>query len=35
MLLIERAGYTILKDLLTLSRGVCPGCGTKIRGVWS
>jgi pyruvate formate lyase activating enzyme len=35
MLLIERAGYTILEDHATPSRGVCPGCGSKIPGVWS
>jgi pyruvate formate lyase activating enzyme len=35
MLLIERAGYTILEDHLTPSRGVCPGCETRIPGVWS
>jgi pyruvate formate lyase activating enzyme len=34
-LLIERSGYTILEDLLTPARGVCPGCGTRIPGVWS
>jgi pyruvate formate lyase activating enzyme len=32
--LIQRVGYTILKDLLTPSRGVCPSCSTKIPGVW-
>ena len=35
MLLIERAGYTILSDRLTPTRGVCPGCGTRIPGVWA
>ncbi len=33
-LLIERVGYTILKDLLTPSRGVCPSCSATIPGVW-
>ncbi|MBI4588217.1 MAG: AmmeMemoRadiSam system radical SAM enzyme [Candidatus Rokubacteria bacterium] len=33
-LLIERVGYTILKDLLTPRRGVCPSCSSKIPGVW-
>ncbi len=32
--LIERVGYTILKDLLTPSRGICPSCSTRIPGVW-
>ena len=32
--LIERVGYTILKDLLTPTRGACPSCSTKIAGVW-
>jgi pyruvate formate lyase activating enzyme len=35
MLLIERVGYRILKDLLTPSRGACPGCARLIPGVWS
>ncbi|MFQ5898554.1 MAG: radical SAM protein [Candidatus Methylomirabilia bacterium] len=34
-LLIERVGYTIVKDLLTPNRGVCPSCSAKIPGVWS
>jgi pyruvate formate lyase activating enzyme len=34
-ILIERVGYTILKDLLTPSGGVCPSCETKIPGVWA
>lgn len=33
-LLIERAGYTILKDLLTSTRGTCPSCATQIPGRW-
>ncbi len=33
-LLIERVGYTILRDLLTPSRGACPSCSSKIPGVW-
>jgi pyruvate formate lyase activating enzyme len=33
-LLIERVGYTILKDLLTPTRGTCPSCSAKIPGVW-
>ena len=33
-LLIERVGYTILRDLLTPGRGVCPSCGTRISGRW-
>jgi pyruvate formate lyase activating enzyme len=32
--LIERVGYTILKDLLTPSHGVCPSCSSRIPGVW-
>ncbi len=32
--LIERVGYTILKDLLTPTRGACPSCSTQIPGVW-
>jgi pyruvate formate lyase activating enzyme len=32
--LIERVGYTILKDLLTPGRGVCPTCSSKIPGSW-
>jgi len=32
--LIERVGYTILKDLLTPSRGICQSCSTRIPGVW-
>jgi pyruvate formate lyase activating enzyme len=31
-LLIERYGYTILKN--TLEDGCCPGCHTPIPGVW-
>jgi pyruvate formate lyase activating enzyme len=31
-LLIERSGYTILKN--QLKDGCCPACGTKIYGVW-
>ena len=33
-LLIERVGYTILRDRLTPARGVCPSCGTPIPGRW-
>jgi pyruvate formate lyase activating enzyme len=33
-LLIERAGYRILEDRLTPTRGSCPSCSTKIPGVW-
>ena len=33
-LLVERVGYTILKDLLTPSHGVCPSCSALIPGVW-
>ena len=33
-LLVERRGYTILKDLLTPTRGRCPRCATEIPGVW-
>ncbi len=33
-LLIERVGYTILRDALTPSRGVCPTCGRTIPGFW-
>jgi pyruvate formate lyase activating enzyme len=32
--LIERVGYTILKDLLTPTSGKCPSCGTQIPGRW-
>src|SRR6266542_1910575 len=34
MLLVERAGYTILRDYLTPTRGLCPTCSTRIPGVW-
>ncbi len=34
-LLVERAGYTILRDTLTPTSGVCPGCGVRIPGRWS
>ena len=34
-LLIERVGYSIHKDHLTPTRGVCPSCSTPIPGVWS
>jgi pyruvate formate lyase activating enzyme len=33
-LLIERVGYTILRDLVTPGRGVCPSCGARIPGRW-
>ncbi|PYO52734.1 MAG: hypothetical protein DMD83_25240 [Candidatus Rokuibacteriota bacterium] len=33
-LLVERAGYTILRDHLTPTRGLCPTCSTRIPGVW-
>jgi len=33
-LLIERTGYTILKDLLTPQEGHCPNCQKEIPGVW-
>jgi pyruvate formate lyase activating enzyme len=33
-LLVERVGYTILQDLLTPGRGICPECSTRIPGVW-
>ncbi len=32
--LVQRVGYTILKDVLTPTRGVCPSCSSKIPGVW-
>jgi len=32
--LIERVGYTILKDLLTPGRGICPSCSAMIPGAW-
>jgi pyruvate formate lyase activating enzyme len=34
-LLIERAGYRILADHLTPTRGYCHTCSTRIPGVWS
>lgn len=34
-ILIERYGYTILKDLLTPSKGICPTCKRTVPGVWS
>jgi AmmeMemoRadiSam system radical SAM enzyme len=34
-LLIERAGYRILADHLTPTRGYCHTCSTRIAGVWS
>jgi pyruvate formate lyase activating enzyme len=34
-LLIERAGYRILVDHLTPTRGRCHKCSTRIPGVWS
>ncbi|HEV8310137.1 MAG TPA: radical SAM protein, partial [Methylomirabilota bacterium] len=33
-LLVERVGYTILKNRLTPTGGVCPACSTRIAGVW-
>jgi pyruvate formate lyase activating enzyme len=33
-LLVERVGYTILRDALTPSRGACPTCGRTIPGFW-
>jgi pyruvate formate lyase activating enzyme len=33
-LLVERVGYRILTDLLTPTGGLCPGCHTRIPGVW-
>ena len=33
--LVERIGYTILKDVLTPTQGVCPTCSSKIPGVWN
>ena len=32
--LIERRGFHVLRNRLTAA-GACPGCGTKIPGVWS
>jgi len=32
--LVERVGYTILKDLLTPTQGICPSCSSRIPGVW-
>ncbi len=34
-LLVERAGYTILRDDLTPANGFCPTCSTRIPGVWA
>ena len=34
MLLVERAGYTILRNELTPAHGCCPSCSTRIPGVW-
>src|SRR5207249_1869136 len=34
VLLIERVGYTILRDLVTPGRGVCPSCSARIPGRW-
>ena len=33
-LLVERAGYTILRNDLTPAHGFCPTCSTRIPGVW-
>ena len=33
-LLIERYGFTILKDSLTPTRGACPNCSATIPGAW-
>jgi pyruvate formate lyase activating enzyme len=32
--LIERLGYTILRDRLTPTGGRCPSCSTTVAGVW-
>ena len=34
-LLVERKGYTILKNCLTSLKGVCPQCSQKIPGIWN
>ncbi len=34
-LLVERVGYRILQNRLTLSCASCPECSTAIPGVWS
>ena len=34
MLLVERVSYTIHRDYLTPTRGLCPTCSTRIPGVW-
>jgi pyruvate formate lyase activating enzyme len=33
-LLIERTGFTVRRDRLTPSGGVCPDCGAHIPGRW-
>src|SRR5712692_4067309 len=33
-LLVERVGYTILRDVVTPARGACPSCGARIPGRW-
>jgi pyruvate formate lyase activating enzyme len=33
-LLVERAGYTVLRNVLAQSDGICPSCLTSIPGVW-
>jgi len=32
--LIERVGYAIRRDELSRSGGRCPGCGTRVPGLW-
>ncbi len=34
-LLVERHGYMILKNRLTLNQGCCPSCGTVVPGIWN
>ena len=33
--LVRRHGYLVLEDRITANRGVCPGCGLRIPGIWS
>ncbi|MFZ5802513.1 MAG: AmmeMemoRadiSam system radical SAM enzyme [Candidatus Omnitrophota bacterium] len=33
-LVIEREGFTVLKDALSATGGNCPSCGTQIPGFW-
>ena len=35
ILLVERKGYVIRKQLLAPTGGVCPNCDLPIAGVWS